>query len=463
MSAFLSELEKIVGANHIITGDAATPHYRDYRGRLSGAGLCVVRPENTDAVARVVKLCAQHNITITPQGGNTGLVGGSIPYDADRAIVLSTARLNKIYNVDAANFTMAVGAGCILTTVQRAADDADRYFPLSLGSEGSCQIGGNIAANAGGILTLRYGNTRDLVLGLEVVLPDGSVWDGLRALRKDNAGYDLKHMFIGSEGTLGIITAAVVKIFPKPKMRETFFVGLNSPADALALLARTRAAFADTIQAFELVPRVAIELANTHGPHCVDPLGVKAPWHILAEVTGVGRDALMAFLDNVMSDGIIVDATIAQNEKQRADLWFMREAIVEAQRNAGASIKHDISVPVSSIPDFIARADACVRALVPGVRPMIFGHVGDGNLHFNLTQPVGMDRAAYMARWDDVNCAVHDIVTQCRGSIAAEHGVGTFKASELAARKSPVELALMKTLKAALDPHNRMNPGKILN
>jgi FAD/FMN-containing dehydrogenase len=269
-------------------------------------------------------------------------------------------------------------------------------------------------------------------------------------------------LFIGSEGTLGIITAAVVKIFPKPHQRATFFTGLNSPADALALLGKTRAAFGDAIQAFEIIPRASIELANAVGPHCVDPLGVKTPWHILGELTGVSADTVTGFLQDMLNAGVILDATLAQNEKQRADLWFMREAIVEAQRNAGGSIKHDISLPVSSIPDFIARADARVRALVPGVRPMIFGHVGDGNLHFNLTQPVGMDRAAYLARWDDINHAVHDIVVECRGSIAAEHGVGVFKAAELAQRKTAVELNLMKTVKAALDPKGLMNPGKIL-
>lgn len=460
-SEFLSKVKSVVGDNYVLVdGEETKPYYKEYRGRFIGTGLAVVRPANTLEVSAVIKLCAEYKIPVVPQGGNTSLVGGSIPYQ-DNTIVLSLSRLNKIHAVDVDNFTITVDAGCILANVQNAASEVNRFFPLSLGAEGSCQIGGNIASNAGGILTIGYGNTRDLVLGLEVVMPDGEIWNGLRGLRKDNTGYDLKHLFIGSEGTLGIITAAVLKLFPVTKTQTTFFVAVDNPSDALELLSRTRGELNGVITAFELIARPCIELAQQYGPQCVDPLSEKTAWTVLAEVN-VATEQVEEFLGTMLEAGTIKDATIAMNEQQRQDLWFMREAIVEAQRNAGASIKHDISVAVSNIPAFVEEATALVHRLLPGVRPIIFGHMGDGNLHFNLTQPIDADKENYLAQWDHVNHAVHDVIQKYNGSFSAEHGVGVFKAEELAARKSSVELRMMHAIKNSLDPHHIMNPGKVL-
>ncbi len=467
MTDAVSELKKIVGEAHVLTDEKdVAPYYREYRGRFVGKGLCVVRPANTDEVAAVVKFCAAHKIPITPQGGNTGLVGGSIPYERGN-LVLSLSRMNKIRSLDPENFTMTVEAGCVLSAIQDAATQAKRFFPLSIASEGSSQIGGNIAANSCGILAMRYGNMRDLVLGLEVVLPSGEVWNGLRSLRKDNTGYDLKHLFIGSEGTLGVITAAVLKLAPDPGLRETFFAATDDLDKVVALLSEAKAAFGDNLLAFELISRRGVEFAAQYNPQVSEPLALRAPWHILAEVTGgTGHDGLRArleeFLGAAAEKNLITDATIAQNEKQRAMFWVLRESVSDAQRYAGGSIKHDIAVPIFKIPEFIREAGALVERLIPGVRPVIFGHVGDGNLHFNLTQPEGVDKDAFLSEWSAVNHAVHDVVQKYGGSIAAEHGVGVFKAEELASRKSPVELALMKTVKRALDPDGIMNPGKIL-
>lgn len=466
MSDFLSRARAIVGDAYVLTDAGETlPYFKEYRGRYTGEGLAVIRPANTQEISQIVKLCAEQGVAIVPQGGNTSLVGGSIPYDR-KAVVLSTSRLNKIRAIDADNFTATVDAGVVLATMQQAAADADRFFPLSYGAEGSAQIGGAIATNAGGILTIRYGNCRDLVLGLEVVLPDGEIWDGLRGLRKDNSGYDLKQMFIGAEGTLGIVTAAVVKLYPRAKSRETFFAAVETPEAALELLSRMRGIMGDMIVAYELISRDCVALALETGMKITDPVQTKTPWLVMAEIVGGENSNLNTrmeeFLGQMFEAGIILDATIAMNEQQRGEFWFLREAIVEAQRHAGGSIKHDVSVAVSDVPQFIAKADALVRKLIPGVRPMIFGHMGDGNLHFNLTRPIGADVAAYLARWDEVNHAVHDVVQEFNGSISAEHGVGVFKAAEIAARKSPVEMRLMRAVKNALDPLGIMNPGKVL-
>jgi len=467
MEAVIAAFKKVVGESYVLTDEKdAAPYYREYRGRFVGKGLCVVRPANTQEVSEIVKICGAHKIAITPQGGNTGLVGGSIPYMRNN-IVLSLSRMNAIRSLDPENFTLTAEAGAVLANVQKAAAEARRFFPLSLASEGSSQVGGTIAANAGGILTIRYGNMRDLVLGLEVVLPSGEIWNGLRSLRKDNTGYDLKQIFIGSEGTLGIITAAVLKLSPEPGVRETFFAATDDLDKVITLLSEAKAAFGDNLLAFELIARRGVEFAVQYNPQCAEPLEMRAPWHILAEVAGGrGNDGLRArveeFLGAALEKKLIQDATLAMNEKQRTQFWTLRESVSDAQRWVGGSIKHDIAVPVFRIPAFIREGLALVEEMIPGVRPVVFGHVGDGNLHFNLSQPVEMDKDAFLALWNEVNTAVHDIVQKYDGSIAAEHGVGTFKAEELAARKSPVEIALMRTLKRAFDPDNVMNPGKIL-
>ena len=351
--------------------------------------------------------------------------------------------------------------------MQRVAEEHDRLFPLSLGAEGSCQIGGNLSTNAGGTAVLRYGNTRELTLGLEVVLPDGQIWDGLTALRKDNTGYDLKHLFIGAEGTLGIITGAVVKLFPLPRERHTAFVALNRLDAVLELLSRARRASADTVATFELIPRIGIELSLKHMPETVDPLDAPHDWYALIEFeSGESNSGLAAAMENFLAaafdDDLIVDATIAQSEAQRRQLWFVREAMVLAQTPEGASIKNDISVPISKVPEFIERANAAVAARCPGARPVAFGHIGDGNVHYNLQQPEGADDAAFLARWDELTDVVIDVVRALGGSFSAEHGIGLLKVRELAAYKSPVELDLMRTVKSALDPKGLMNPGKVL-
>ena len=408
----------VVGDKGLIQGEAAlAPFVADQRGRYRGRTPFVVRPADTAEVAAVVRLCAAARVPMVPQGGNTGLVGGSIPFEAGEEVVISLGRMNKVRDLDAANFTITVEAGCILQQVQAAAEAVERLFPLSLGAEGTCQIGGNLSTNAGGVHVLRYGNTRDLTLGLEVVLPDGQVWDGLRGLRKDNTGYDLKQLFVGGEGSLGIITAAVLKLFPRPRRTAVAFVGLAEVEAALALLGRCREASGDGLTAFELIPRLGLDFALKH---------------------------------------------VARNEAQARSFWHIREAIVEAQKHEGGSIKHDVSVPVSAVPALLAQALPLVEKMLPGVRPIPFGHLGDGNIHLNLSQPEGGDRAAFLARWDEVNHAVHDLVQALGGSISAEHGLGRMKRDEAAARKPAVEVAMMRAVKRALDPHNLMNPGKVV-
>jgi len=443
------------------------PYLQEWRGRYHGGALAVLRPASTEQVAATVRAAHAARIQVVPQGGNTGLVGGSMSYPGERAIVLSLQRLNRIREIDPLDYTATVEAGCVLETVQQAAAAADRLFPLSLGAEGTCTIGGVISTNAGGIATIRYGNMRELVLGIEAVLADGRVWNGLRRLRKDNTGYDLKHLFIGGEGTLGVVTAAVLKLFPRPRQVETAFAAVPDPAAAIALLAQLRTATGDALSGFELIPRTGLDFALRHVAGTTDPLAGRHPWYVLAEATAgtVGhtlREAMESALAEAAEAGLVLDATLADSEARRKALWFVREAIVEAQRFEGGSIKHDVSVPVSRIADFLSRAMTAVEALLPGIRPVPFGHVGDGNIHFNLTQPAGADTAAYLARWDEFNRVVHDIVLSFGGSVSAEHGIGRFKRDELARVKSPVELELMRRVKAALDPDDLMNPGALL-
>jgi FAD/FMN-containing dehydrogenase len=414
-----------------------------------------------------VRICAAAKLAVVPQGGNTGLVAGGVPPEDRDNIVVALGRMNRIRTIDPVNFTMTVEAGCILAQLQEVAAEADRLFPLSLGAEGSCQIGGNLSTNAGGIAVLRYGNARELTLGVEVVLPDGRVWDGLRGLRKDNTGYDLKQLFIGGEGTLGIITAATVKLFPRPRETDTAFLALDKVEDVMDLFARARAATADQLTAFELIPRAALDLALVHIPGTIDPLAARHPWYVLLEMSSSQtesglRGLLERLLATALEEGLIADGVIAESGAQAKELWHIREAIVEAQLFSG-SIKHDVAVPVSRVADFIIRATTGVCEKLPGIRPMAFGHVGDGNIHFNLTQPDGADTAAYLARWQEFNDIVHGIVRDLHGSISAEHGVGRLKRDEITHYKSAVEIELMRRVKRALDPDNIMNPGKLVS
>jgi FAD/FMN-containing dehydrogenase len=469
MSDSLSALRHAVDPQGWIDdpGDMAA-YLHEQRNRYSGGALAVVRPASTEHVAALVRAAAAEKVEIVAQGGNTGLVGASMPHAGERAIILSLHRLNRIREIDALDYTATVEAGCILETVQQAAEAADRLFPLSLGSEGSATIGGLISTNAGGTMTIRYGNMRDLVLGVEAVLPDGSVWNGLRRLRKNNTGYDLKHLFIGGEGTLGIVTAAVLKLFPRPRQVETAFVGVPDPAAAIALLAQLRVASGDALSGFELMPRLALDFALRHVAGSVDPLERPYPWYVLIEATagtanGLLRETLETALSDAMASGLVLDATLADSDAKRAALWFLREAIVQAQRFEGGSIKHDVSVPVSHVAALIARATKAVEAALPGIRPMPFGHVGDGNIHFNLSQPVGADTPAYLARWEEFNAIVHGIALDLGGSISAEHGIGRYKREELPMMKSKVELDMMRRIKSALDPDDLLNPQALFS
>jgi len=443
------------------------PYLLEQRGRFSGGALAVVRPSSTEQVAAVVTAARQAGVQIVPQGGNTGLVGASMSYPGERAVVLSLQRMNRIRELDPLDYSATVEAGCILANVQAAAEAADRLFPLSLGSEGSCTIGGLLSTNAGGTMTIRYGNMRELVLGIEAVLPDGRIWNGLRRLHKNNTGYDLKHLFIGGEGTLGIVTAAVLKLFPRPRQTETAFVAVPDPKAAIELLARLRAATGDALSGFELIPRMLMDFALKHIEGVADPIQGVHPWYVLVEATtgtegDMLRNSIEQALGSAMEDGLVSDATLAESETQRRGLWFIREAIVQSQKYEGGSIKHDISVPVSRVADFIARASDAVKAAMPGIRPVPFGHVGDGNIHFNLTQPVGADQKAYMAEWERMNHIVHEVALDLGGSISAEHGIGRFKRDEMRQVKSPVELDMMLRVKAALDPEGLMNPQALL-
>ena len=463
----IETLADIVGAQNVIT-DAQTmhPYLGDWRGRYRGAARCVVRPGSTAEVAAVVRACSAAGVAMLPQGGNTSHCGASIPDKSGKTVLISLSRLNKIRAVDAANNTITVEAGCVLQNLQEAALAVDRLFPLSLAAEGSCQIGGNLSTNAGGVQVLRYGNARELVLGLEVVLPDGEVWNGLRGLRKDNTGYDLKQLFIGAEGTLGIITAAVVKLFPLPRSTATAWLAIASPQAAIGLLNGLQAAFGAMLTACELVSDISLGMVLKHIPGAQPPLE-KSPWYLLVELSGSGeeaalRDALATFLEPALENGEISDAVLAQSVDQAKRLWNLRESISEAQKIEGFSIKHDISVPVSRIPEFLERAGAALQHAWPGIRIVAFGHVGDGNLHYNQSKPEAGENAAFIAAQPQVNEMVHDIVHQLGGSISAEHGIGQLKREEILRYKSPLEMQMMRTIKQAFDPRGLMNPGKVV-
>ena len=463
--ALIENLKAIVGPKGW-ADDAAliAPSLVDSRGAYHGATPLLVRPRTTAEVSAVVRRCAEAGAAIVPQGGNTGRVGGAVPSPAGDEIVLSLSRLAAIRSVDPSDETITVEAGCVLRAVQEAADQAGRLFPLSLASEGTCQIGGAISTNAGGTAVLRYGMMRELVLGLEVVLPDGRVWDGLRGLRKDNTGYDLKQLFIGAEGTLGVITAAVLRLFPTTHESATALVAVPDIPSALAILGPLREQSGDAVSAFELIPRVGIDLVIRHVPGCTDPMDAIHPWYVLAEVASAdgARAALEASLASAIETGRAHDAVLAASGAQAAALWRLRDTIPEAETREGASIKHDVAVPPSCVAAFMDRAQAAVAEAVPGARFVSFGHLGDGNIHFNLSQPEGADPDEFLGRRAVVDGLVFDIVADLGGSVSAEHGVGLARRAAIRQYKSAVEIDLMRTLKTALDPHNIMNPGKLV-
>ncbi|MFY8039891.1 MAG: FAD-binding oxidoreductase [Bosea sp. (in: a-proteobacteria)] len=467
MDSTLQAFGAILGARNLLTESAdMAPYLKEWRDLFTGKARAVARPSSTAQVAALLALAHETGTPVVPQGGNTGLVGGQIPVADGREIILSLGRMDKVRSIDPVSDTIIVEAGVTLSRVQDAADGADRLFPLSLASEGSCTIGGNLSTNAGGTAVLAYGNSRDLCLGLEVVLADGRIWNGLRTLRKDNTGYDLKNLFIGAEGTLGVITAASLKLFPKPKARATAFLAVDSPDQALALLHLARAEAGQQLTTFEIMPRFGVEVVLRHAPGARDPLGAPSPWYVLMELSSPGANGLDAtverLLEAALDQGVISDAVLAASEAQRQDLWRIREAMSEVQRFEGGSIKHDVSVPVAAVPDFLAEAIALVIRMIPACRPLPFGHLGDGNIHFNITQPEGADKAAFLARWDEINAAVHAVVASFHGSISAEHGIGRLKRHLLPGIKDPVELALMRAIKATLDPTGILNPGAVL-
>lgn len=466
--SILAELRAITGPAYVLTEASDLAGYLHEPRDLyhDGRALCAVKPGTREEVAAILALCHRTGTAVVPQGGNTGLVGGQTPLHEGSSIILSLTRMNKLRELDLVSNTMTVEAGMTLWQAQEAAKNVERLFPLSLASEGSCTIGGNLATNAGGTAVIAYGNMRDLVNGLEVVLADGRILSNLSKLRKDNTGYDLKHLFMGSEGTLGIVTAAVLKLYPKPRAVETAFIGLACPEDALSLLGRAKEHFGNGIRAFELMPRFAVEIVLRHRDTQRDPFGGPHAWYVLLEVTSQAEggldELLFAFLEAATEEGLIEDATVATSLDQAKKIWDIRESLSDLQKHEGGSIKHDISVPVASIPAFLTEATEAVLAAIPGCRPIPFGHMGDGNIHYNVSQPVAADKAAYLARWDELNTIVHGIAAKYQGSISAEHGIGQLKRHLLTQVKDPVALEAMRAIKAALDPKGILNPGKVL-
>jgi FAD/FMN-containing dehydrogenase len=463
-SELIARFRAIVGERYAVT-DAAdiAPYVTEERNLFHGHSPLVLRPGSTAEVSAICKLATQHRTALVPQGGNTGLVGGQTPHHGE--VVISMRRMDKVREVDPASNTMTCEAGVVLQVAQQRALEVDRLFPLSLGAEGSCTIGGNLSTNAGGTAALAYGVAREMALGLEVVLADGRILNTLSKLKKDNTGYNLHNLFIGAEGTLGIITAATLKLFAKPRAVETAFVGLKSPAEALKLLAISQAEAAGGLTSFELLADIAVDFSVRHGIDVRAPLAAQHPWYVLMELSSSrdqARGTLEAILERGMEEGIVDDAAIAASLAQRQAFWKLRDEMSAAQKPEGGSIKHDVSVPVAAVPDFIAEANAAVVKLIPGSRPVPFGHLGDGNIHYNVSQPVGADTAAFMARWHDVNEVVFEIVLRMGGSISAEHGIGVLKRDELPKVKDNTAIELMRGIKAMLDPLGIMNPGKVL-
>lgn len=464
----LAELASVLDPAGIITAPAdMAPYLREWRDKYAGAAAAVLRPRSVEAISAIMKIANRHGLGLVPQSGNTGLVGGQIAFDAERQFVVNLSRLNAIRAVDPAGYTMTVESGAILRNVQEAAAAVDRLFPLSLGSEGSCQIGGTISSNAGGTGALAYGTMRDLVLGLEVVLPNGDILHGLNRLRKDNTGYDLKNLFIGAEGTLGIVTAAVLKLFPYPRGRQVGFLGFADTDRIAAFYTRAQAHGGASLTAFEVMPRIGIEFLTRHVAGAHDPLATPHDWYVLIEIASEqsieeAERRMMALVADGIEAEEIADGTLAASETQRQHLWFLRHEMSGCQKPEGGSIKHDISVPVAALPRFLTEAAAAATAFIPGARPVPFGHWGDGNIHFNVSQPVGMDQAAFLSQWEVMNDLIHSIVTAHGGSISAEHGIGVMKRESLVKVKDPVALGLMRQIKAMLDPNGIMNPGKVL-
>ncbi|ROO24912.1 D-2-hydroxyacid dehydrogenase [Salinisphaera orenii MK-B5] len=464
----LEALAGVVGADEVLTGDAAQPYLQEWRGAFQPRALAVVRPADTAMVAAVVRACIDADCAIVAQSGNTGLVGGCAADDARRHVILSLERLSAVRGIDVDNATLTVEAGCTLADAQRAAADAGLYFPLTLASRERCRIGGNLATNAGGLNVVHYGNTRDLVLGLEVVTADGRVWDNLTGLRKDNSGFDLNDLFVGSEGALGIITAAVFKLHSPIVQQSVALFGLDTPAQAVGVQRRLTAASGHNLTGCELMSRQAVALACAHIEGCAEPFEAACDWYLLVELaSSASGDWLAAALGGAIADlraeGIVRSVRVAADAAGARDIWHLRESLPPAQVAEGASIKHDISLPVSRLPAFLDRALPAVREALPGVRPCPFGHVGDGNLHFNLSKPAGSDDAAFLSETARANAVVHDIVAEMGGSFAAEHGIGRLKVAALARYKQPVERDMLIAIKRALDPDNRLNPGAVVD
>jgi len=464
----IDALVRIVGEEHAIRDEAAmTPYLVEWRDRYRGKAALVLRPGETEEVAAILKCANETKTAIVPQGGNTGLVGGQIPFETGHEVVVALERLNRVRDIDLASNTMTVEAGLVLALAQQVAASAGRLFPLSLASEGSAQIGGVLATNAGGMAVLAYGSARDLTLGLEVVLADGRVWNGLKSLRKDNSGYDLKDLIIGSEGTLGIITAAVLRLFPKVVERVTCMAGLSALETAPAFFARALERSGPALTAFEIMPRIGVEFVVRHGSSARDPFPSPYPWYLLFDLTSPREgEGLARLAETLLGDGLeageIDGAVIASSLAQGEELWRLRELMSEVQKHEGGSIKHDIAVPVARVPEFVARANQLVELMIPGARPVPFGHLGDGNIHYNVSQPPGMDRAVFLANWEALNAAVHEIVLDLGGSISAEHGIGRLKRDLLPHAKQPLEIELMRKIKEAFDPNGILNPGKLL-
>ena len=465
--AFIEQLSAIAGAENLLTDGAATPYCEDWRGRYSGKALAVVLPGDTQQVSEIVKLCAANGVAMVPQGGNTSLCGASVPLASDsQQLVINLSRMNRVRNVDATNYTMTVEAGCKLAKLYETAEEADRLFPLGLTAIAPyCEIGGNLSTNAGGVNVLRYGSARELVLGLEVVLPDGNVWNGLRSLRKDNTGYDLKQLFIGAEGTLGIITAAVLKLLPRPQSSATACIAVRDPSAAVALLAHLRARCGDTISAFELISRSCLDLVFKNIPDTYEPFAEQHDWIVITQLSDVVPEPLDAALTDALQefDDSVLEYTVTTDEAEAEAWWKLRKSISDAQKIEGVSVKHDISVPLSSIGNFIAQAGEALGKAFPGIRIVAFGHMGDGNIHYNASMPDAAQNAIFIAESEhEVNRIVYDIVARLNGSIGAEHGVGQLKRDEISRYKSALELELMRSIKRTMDPQGLMNPGKVV-
>ncbi|ENN89023.1 FAD-dependent oxidoreductase protein [Rhizobium freirei PRF 81] len=467
-SDLLDRFAAIVGEKHAVRDPAEiAPHLVENRGLYHGASPMLLKPGSVEEVSSILKLASETGAAIVPQTGNTGLVGGQTPREGGSDIILSLERMNRVRDVDPVGNTIVVDGGCILADVHKAAADHGRMFPLSLGSEGSCRIAGNLSTNAGGTAVLAYGNMRQLCLGLEVVLPTGEIWNGLRRLKKDNTGYDLRDLFVGAEGTLGVITGAVLKLFPQPLGHQVAFAGLQSVDDALTLFKNASSLCGTALTGFELMPRIGVEFTARHIPGVRDPLETAHPWYVLIDISTsdsaeTAERMMAALLEQGYEAGLIQDATIASSEAQRQAIWHMRESMSDAQKPEGGSIKHDVSVPVAQIPQFMAEAEKAVVAAMPGARVCAFGHMGDGNIHYNISQPVGADKAEFIGRWREMNKIVHGLVLQHGGSISAEHGIGQLKRDELASIRSDIEIDLMRRIKTAFDPAGIMNPGKVL-